>query len=768
MSAVWRASRAAVKRRRLQTFVIGLVVLCSTTTILLGLGLLTAASAPFDEAFAQQRGAHTVAAFDLTKTSSAQVARTGRRPGVEAAAGPFGQAVLEMPKDWLWMSAGSLTVVGRAEPDGPVDRIHLLQGRWATAPGEIVVNWPIDGTPGPGWLGTKLKARGTPTLTVVGFATSMSKSAGAWVSPEQMTALHPTTAQMLYRFSDASTDEQLRTDLTTATAALPAGSLASAQSYLTLKRAFSAQADAYLPFMTLFGVLGLLVSVLIVGNVVSGAVVSGYRHIGVLKSLGFTPNQVMAVYLTMVCVPAFVGCVIGTLIGNVAARPILRVAFSGIETGSASIGISWWPSFLCLMGVPALVVLAAVIPAVRAHRLSAAQAITAGSAPRAGRGLRVQRRLSGTRLPRAVSLGLGQPFARPARSLLTMAAIVLGVTTVTLTTGLTSTMVAYGNAGKGDGAARIDVQAGSATTGQTAPKPNDRQIEEHLRSLPGAAQVTARALTKTRLAGYTQTVFANFYRGDTEDLAAEIVKGHWPTGAGQAAAGPAFLKQHGLSVGDQATIQLNGKQASVTIVGELMEGNAQALDSNWQTLTQLDPTAQAAEYSVRLTHGADVQSYIEAVGAADPGLRLTQQRSDSTATTTVVTFAAVFTALLTVVAALGVFNTVLLNIRERRRDLGMLKSIGMTPRQVTVMTVSSVAVLGMVGGLLGIPLGIVAHRLVVDHVGVVSFPESMKHVWHVPQLAALLLAGITIAVLGALIPARSAARLTIAQVLHNE
>ncbi|GAA3479548.1 hypothetical protein [Streptomyces yanii] len=69
MSAVWRASRAAVKRRRLQTFVIGLVVLCSTTTVLLALALLSAASGPFDKAYAEQRGAHTVAAFDTTKVS---------------------------------------------------------------------------------------------------------------------------------------------------------------------------------------------------------------------------------------------------------------------------------------------------------------------------------------------------------------------------------------------------------------------------------------------------------------------------------------------------------------------------------------------------------------------------------------------------------------------------------------------------------------------------------------------------------------------------
>ncbi|MBW5480916.1 hypothetical protein [Streptomyces bambusae] len=49
---------------------------------------------------------------------------------------------------------------------------------------------------------------------------------------------------MLYRFTNAATDQDVRAGLTTATAELPAGSLTTAQSYLTLKRAFSAQADA--------------------------------------------------------------------------------------------------------------------------------------------------------------------------------------------------------------------------------------------------------------------------------------------------------------------------------------------------------------------------------------------------------------------------------------------------------------------------------------------------------------------------------------------
>ncbi|MFJ3540074.1 FtsX-like permease family protein [Streptomyces sp. NPDC090109] len=758
-----------MKRRRLQTFVIGLVVLCSTTTVLLALALLSAASDPFDKAHAAQRGAHTVAAFDTTKVSPDRLARTARRPGVEAAAGPFGQAVVDIPKDWLWTAGGTLTVVGRADPAGPVDRIELLEGRWATAPGEIVVNWSAQGSPGPELLGTELRTPGGATLAVVGFAASMSRSASAWVSPEQMAALHPTSAQMLYRFTDSSTEARLNASLARAVKGLPEGSLTGAQTHLTLKQAFSALADSYLPFVTLFGVLGLLVSTLIVGNVVSGAVVSGYRHIGVLKALGFTPNQVVAVYLTMISVPAVTGCALGTLAGNALAGPVLKVAFTGIDVGRAAVGdISPWVSAACLVGMPALVLLAALIPALRAHRLSAARAISAGGAPRTGRGLRVQRLLGSTRLPRPVSLGLGQPFARPARTLLTMAAIVLGVTTVTLSTGLTSTMVAYGNVGREDTGARIHVMTGGSGDDRTPPRLSDPQIEERLRSLPGAEGVRARALSQANTAGQTQPVFADFYRGDDSLYEHTIVEGRAPVAAGEIVAGPAFLSQRGLKLGDRVTVGLNGRRITATVVGQLIEGNARALEATWESFARLAPGTPATEYTVRLTPGADARAYAEAVEALDPGLRASVADSGNAGTTTVVTFSAVFTVLLSLVASLGVFNTVLLNTRERRRDLGMLKSIGMTPRQVVAMTVTSVAGLGAVGGLLGIPLGIVAHRLVVDNVGVVDLPEHVKDVWHVTGLAAMLLAGVAIAVLGALAPARSAARMTIASVLHTE
>ncbi|MEU8606590.1 FtsX-like permease family protein [Actinoplanes sp. NPDC048791] len=95
----------------------------------------------------------------------------------------------------------------------------------------------------------------------------------------------------------------------------------------------------------------------------------------------------------------------------------------------------------------------------------------------------------------------------------------------------------------------------------------------------------------------------------------------------------------------------------------------------------------------------------------------------------------------------------------------------MTPRQVTAMVVTSMAALGAAGGLLGIPLGVLAHHLVMPamaRAAQVAFPARMVHVYGPVTLASLALAGVVIAALGAFLPARSAARASIAIVLHNE
>ncbi|MFF8025573.1 FtsX-like permease family protein [Streptomyces sp. NPDC007896] len=783
MSAVWRASRAAVRRRRLQTSVIGVVVLVSSMALVVALGLLDVASGPFDRLFGQAHGAHVVATFDAAKVSGAELARAAHRSGsgVRASAGPFPEAVVDMPQnaasEMPGMGPGPLTVVGRAQPGGPVDRLDLFAGHWATGRDQIVLALPD--APGMGEgphspIGKRIQLPGLAPMTVVGLASGVSGTAQAWVSPQQIAALHPTTYQMLYRFEQAATARQITADTAAVTAGLPSGSLVAHQSYLTLKAQVAAAPNAFVPFLMAFGILGLLVAVLIVGNVVSGAVVSGFRHIGVLKSLGFTPNQVVAVYLVMVCVPATAGAAIGTVLGGVVARPLLHQVFQGADLAAVNVTptIGSWVYATTALGMPAVVLLAALIPALRAHRLSAARAISAGSAPAGGRGLVVQRWLSGVRLPRPVTLGLGLPFARPGRALLTVSAVLLGVATVTLATGLSATMVSYGNAIEGAGRAQVIVGRGETRFGQTASRHGDAATQSLLRALPHAADVSAVGYADVRLLGQSEDVSIQGERGGRSALQDDLARGRWMRGPGEAVASGRFLAKHGLRLGDSFALGAAGaRQERVTLVGEVMSGPADWMRADWTTVTALAPGAQANQYWVRLTPGSDADAYMKAVRAADPGLYPSVKTSVNAGAVTVIGSASVLTLMLSLVAAMGVFNTVMLSARERRRDLGMLKSIGMTPRQVTVMMVVSMAGLGLLGGILGVPLGVAAYRVVVrttEHSAHLAFPARMLDVWHPGSLALPAPAGVAIAALGAVIPARTAARQTIARVLHTE
>ncbi|MFG3294086.1 FtsX-like permease family protein [Streptomyces sp. NPDC048179] len=510
---------------------------------------------------------------------------------------------------------------------------------------------------------------------------------------------------------------------------------------------------------------------LIVANVVGGAVVSGFRHIGILKALGFTPGQVLGVYLVMVSVPAVLGCALGTLVGNLLAGPFFRFVFAGPDSDVllGRLGIAPWVNALALSGMPLLCVLAALGPSVRARRMSAARAISAGSAPRAGRALGVQRRLAGVRLPRPVSLGAGLPFARPARSALTLAAVVLGVTTVTFASGLATTMTLFGDGGKD--AYDVTVYAnGQVQGGQVPPSHGDRELQKRLDSLPGVARVTARGDEDARIEGSTRRIVLEGRRGPDLPLNDVLVRGHWMRHRGEVVVGSAFLRRNGVRVGDHLRLRRSGHEETVTVVGELMQSNDRVVVGTWPTFTALVPGGEALAYHVKLRAGADPAAYARAARSVDKGLS-TQLNGPSSGAETVIGSTTALTLMLALVASLGVFNTVVLNTHDRRRDLGMLKSIGMTPGQVTVMTVTSMAVIGAAGSVLGVPLGIAAYEVVVPRMAAgidVSLPSYMTDVWHVPRLAGLATAGLVIAVVGALVPARRAARLTVAEVLRNE
>jgi putative ABC transport system permease protein len=211
------------------------------------------------------------------------------------------------------------------------------------------------------------------------------------------------------------------------------------------------------------------------------------------------------------------------------------------------------------------------------------------------------------------------------------------------------------------------------------------------------------------------------------------------------------------------------------VVGEITAVDfGAALD--WSTLTAADSGAEPDRYVVQLRPGADADAYAAAVRAQEPDfLTVTPNRvaHESTSQTidTINGLMSVLVLVLALIAAAGVFSTMLLHVRERSRDLAILKAVGMTPRQLLTMVLTSSAVLGLIGGLLAMPLGVRVYRGMMNQLaGQIGNrpPPFAFDVLHPATLYPLGAIGLAIAIAGAFFPARRAARSRIAAVLRSE
>ncbi|HEY1486829.1 MAG TPA: FtsX-like permease family protein, partial [Micromonosporaceae bacterium] len=630
MSAVYAASRAAVSRRRLQTVIVGIVVLLSAATAVLAIGLLVVSHAPFDTAFAAARGADVTATV-RAGTSAGALATTTSRPGVTAAAGPFDQTSARVN---LVGGVGSdaATIVGRSAQAGTVDRLSLDAGHWLTGPGQIVLSREYAG-PLADRIGSEVSVGvpGSPRLRLVGIAVSVTGTADAWVWPTQNNVLHaagaPTAEQMLYRFAGHGSTSALATSLRTATAGLPAGTVTGTSTYLSARLQANRNISAFVPFIVAFAVLGLVLSVLICANVVNGAVVSGYRTIGILKTLGYTPGQVVAVYVAQVLVPAIVGAVLGVGLGIALAAPLLKQTDQAYNLPASTGGIPLWVTALVLVGAPVLVILSALGPALRAGRLAPNQAISIGRAPRAGRGFRLRRRLTATGMPRSVALGLGMPLARPARTAGTMVAIMLGAVTLVFAIGLTSSLGRIHDAFSRISAVPVDVPVfdGSVIVkGGPGPAPvnapplpatgDPAALMKTIRTQPGTAHVASMVQAGVHVAGFNPAVNVEAYTGDASWAGFAMIEGHWYAGPNQVVASSYLLRQSGHRVGDRITIVGDGGRRVVTIVGDFLDGSDRYdLVADSSAMAGVARSTDPGDVEIGLTPGTNPSTYTRAL-----------------------------------------------------------------------------------------------------------------------------------------------------------
>ncbi|MBO2463257.1 ABC transporter permease [Actinomadura violacea] len=779
-----------------------LTTFAAVTSAVLSLGLLAVVQAPFEHAFRARDGAHLAVQFNGSKVTAAQAAATAHAAGVTEAAGPYPIAAAldttvgtDCPKKGrAGHDNGPITVTtrpGLGRTSG-MDQLALTRGRWPSGPGEIALpgqHYAIDCFGGSVVFSS---LPGKPSFKVVGFGGSVTDSATAFVTADGFARLTAAGAesdeQMLYRFAKAGTAADIATGKQAVAAAAPAGAVQSGQSYLIAEQQATGNANAYVPFLIAFGILGVFLSVLIISIVVSGAVASGIRRIGILKSLGFTPSQVARAYTAQAMIPATLGVVLGTVFGNLLAVPILDGATK--QLGAAGTTIPLWVSAVVPLGTLLIVGVTALIPALRAGRMPTVRALVVGRAPKAGGGRTAQRLASRLPLPRAMSLGLTQPFARPGRAVLVGTAVLFGVVSATFAVGLETGFNKYLDvnfSGFSEGS-KIVIPAADVGVPWGRYGPNDPR-NPHLDAAKVAAALAKTPGTKAAFGwgdsgatmlggppgGEPTTVYT--VTGDFSWTHLELLSGRWYSAPGEAVVGDKLATAVGIHVGDDVTVVQQNKRLSLKVAGINFNTNMgdYTVMTDAATFTAAGLTPHIDQFNVELASNVSGSAWSASAAAALTPLNASVQGNSDGGENVVViimgALVATLTLMLIAVAALGVLSMVVQDTRERVHDLGVFKALGMTPRQTIAMVLTSVTLTGLIAGLIGVPIGVAVEKATLAPMGNAigrHLPPSVSHTYTAGLLVPLLAGGIVIALLGALLPAGWAARTRTATALRTE
>jgi putative ABC transport system permease protein len=236
-----------------------------------------------------------------------------------------------------------------------------------------------------------------------------------------------------------------------------------------------------------------------------------------------------------------------------------------------------------------------------------------------------------------------------------------------------------------------------------------------------------------------------------------------------------LARAKGLAVGDKVTMSIAGNPVSYPVVGtfEALPGIA-----TWQYLTSLEALNAAGvvpadnfAYVVR-TPGADpgaVRAGIDKVVAGLPTVTLKDQAEFAAEQRAPIDqMLALIYALLglaVVIAVLGIVNTLALSVIERTREVGLLRAVGLSRRQLRTMVRLESIIIALLGAVLGVGLGLVfgvaLQRSQADSgIEVLSVPYLQLFIFVV--LAAL------VGVLAAVWPARRAARLDVLRAITTD
>ncbi|WP_415297890.1 ABC transporter permease [Cellulosimicrobium sp. SJTW-1] len=270
---------------------------------------------------------------------------------------------------------------------------------------------------------------------------------------------------------------------------------------------------------------------------------------------------------------------------------------------------------------------------------------------------------------------------------------------------------------------------------------------------------------------------------DPEDPSLTLLDGAWP-GAGEIVLEQSAAETADLATGDETTVVLGGEPRPVTVSGvfgiEAAAAGAVLVGIDGDTarevyapdglVPQIAVWADASGPVDEDALAGRVASVLPSGAEAVTGELARAEASEAVEEVLgfVETFLLVFAAIALFVGAFIIANTFAMSVRERLRELALLRALGASPGQVFASVLVQALVVGLVGGGFGVLAGAGLVRVIRWGLALAGFEFSGRVPLGTSHVVAAVALGAVVSVLAAVLPARRAAAIPPVQAMRDD
>ena len=548
----------------------------------------------------------------------------------------------------------------------------------------------------------------------------------------------------------------------------------------------SVYVEAITAVLFLLGFMVVFLSAFLITNTLSALLNQQAHQIGVMKTIGASQGQIITIYMSLIFIFGMIAFLIAMPLSSQAGYTLM--VFLADQINMNMLGYRPVALAVILQLFIALIVpqMAAFVPILHGTRVSAIEALSGFTQekPPSHNGF-LDRQLKRTRrISRPMLISLRNTFRRKGRLALTLITLTLGgaifIATFNVQGSLNNHILNIGKYFRADVNITLDRYE------------RIKEVKELLLTLPEVAYVEGWAAARSELVMPDDTV------GETASMLAPP--------AGSALVEPVMLEGRWILPGDQEAITVNerfweifpdlkpGDTLKLKILGEEHEMQVVGIFqlsgksggflayNNYEELSEIIHQRQkansfrviASEASLTLTEQKALALKVEAlleqngytVTDTSAGLSITE--STSQGLTVLTAFLVVMASMFAAVGGISMAGTLSMNVLERTREIGIMRSIGASDRSIFGQVMVEGLLIGILSWFFGTLAAFPISTIMANAINLSLFGSAAEFTFTPTGVIVWFVVVFLLSILASVMPARNAVRLTIREVLAYE